>query len=119
AEPLTMEALRQAQYRGGYSLLYLLQGLGKRRSSVGRIRLFAVTAHAQLTSEQEQSLSPEWATISGLLAASAAELPWLECRHIDFELVSSVRNAGHLMNELATHAQFTPIAYRHGQRLIV
>jgi acyl-CoA synthetase (AMP-forming)/AMP-acid ligase II/NAD(P)-dependent dehydrogenase (short-subunit alcohol dehydrogenase family)/acyl carrier protein len=118
AEPPSMETLREAQHRGAYSLLRLLQALANRHVSLPTVRLFAVTAHAQLTPEQEQPISPERATISGLLATCSLELPWIECRHIDLETVSCGRNVEYLLRELASPKRSAEVVYRNGQRLI-
>ncbi len=70
----------ESQARGFFSLLSLLQALGK--EEVTQVELGVVTSHMQrIAGESRQS--PEWATVLGPVKVGMQEFSWLSCRSID------------------------------------
>jgi len=114
----SVAGLRASQYKGVYSLLWLVQALARGHASADGIQLFAVTANAQVTSPHQAQISPERATISGFLATCPQELSWLGCQHIDLELAPPDDNARHLLDEVQAPVPAAEVVYREGHRLV-
>ena len=115
-----VETLAAAQYTGLYSLLFTVQALAQlAEADRAECQLLVVSSQAQTVSPNDP-LACEKSTIIGLLKTIALELPWLRCRHIDFETpngtIDSVCDLA--QRELALAKGEPEVAYRQGARLI-
>ena len=115
------EHLDQAQERGFYSLLWLVQALAAARQD-GDFVLDVITAGTQDVTGSDLT-RPEHATVQGLTKVAPQELPWLTARHIDTEPepeaggtgVLSAATVTSVLAELAA-APVPGVALRQGRR---
>ncbi|MGD2092001.1 MAG: amino acid adenylation domain-containing protein, partial [Candidatus Aminicenantes bacterium] len=116
-KPLELDAahVKDAQYRGVYSLLNVIRALeGKFHHTV---RLFVVTGHTQSTGESHD-VAHEKCTITAFLKSAALELSWLQGRHIDLEAGSIPTAVRDLIREWANPREDKDVVYRGGERLV-
>ncbi len=113
----SLEALKQAQVFGMYSLLFLVQALTKTQDSEHLCRLLVISSYAQATLTSDK-IAYEKSTLIGLLKTIPLELSWLQCRHIDLEVGPPVKNAEHVLQELRALKGDAEVAYRNDTRLI-
>lgn len=116
-EVSSLEAIEQAQERGVYSLLYLVQALAGVQGSRAIVRLWAISSHTQPTSPDDK-IAYEKSPILGLIKTISQEMPWLDCRHIDLGAEQVDVNAAQVLRELKVIEREPEVAYRDGQRLI-
>lgn len=109
--------LRDTQFRGAYSLLFLIRALAETPASRDRLKLFVVTNRAQKVNEGESGC-PEKASISGLLATCALEMGSVQCCHVDLEGESVADDLQHLTRELSETKTQAEVGYRIGYRHI-
>ncbi|NEO55705.1 MAG: SDR family NAD(P)-dependent oxidoreductase [Okeania sp. SIO3B5] len=112
-----LELLEQAQVRGLYSLLYLIQALDKIQGTEHPVRLFSVANNSQLVQPTDK-IAYEKTTVLGLLKTIVQEIPGLSCRHIDLPVNEADENKIYLWQELCTTCPDLEIAYRNGKRFI-
>lgn len=108
----SIEQLRDSQYRGVYSVLFLIQaltGATKREP----LNLFVVSDNSLMTGDASCS---EKGGIAGFLATTSLEIPWLRARHLDFDRRSVVADAKSVINELTAENINDEVAYRNGAR---
>ncbi|UCH98498.1 MAG: SDR family NAD(P)-dependent oxidoreductase, partial [Candidatus Aminicenantes bacterium] len=109
--------IKNAQFRGVYSLLSLIQALNRKANSP--IRLFVVSSHAHWVSGHDHDqVAYEKCGISGFLKSVSLELSWLQCRHIDLELGTLYADAECLLREWRNLRESKEVAYRSGERLV-
>lgn len=108
--------LAQAQSRGVYSLLFLIQALSQ-KSARQTTRLYLISSHVQPTSSTDR-IAYEKSTLIGFLKTIPLELPWLRCRHIDLEMDQIDAGVDHILQELGMPNGHTEVAYRNGRRLV-
>jgi acyl-CoA synthetase (AMP-forming)/AMP-acid ligase II/NAD(P)-dependent dehydrogenase (short-subunit alcohol dehydrogenase family)/acyl carrier protein len=113
----SMPELIQAQQRGVYSVLHLVQALAGASGEPSRVELHVVSSGAQITSSADQG-SCTHAAVVGLLKTIPHELGWLRCRHIDLEVDTPTANAGRLLAELRVLDGDDEVAYRGSRRLV-
>ena len=114
----TIDTLAAAQYAGLYSLLFTVQALGPYAEADGAVRQLLVISRQAQTASPDDPVACEKSTIIGLLKTIALELPWLHCRHIDFD-GETLDSAGDLAQRELTLEQGEPeVAYRRAARLI-
>jgi acyl-CoA synthetase (AMP-forming)/AMP-acid ligase II/NAD(P)-dependent dehydrogenase (short-subunit alcohol dehydrogenase family)/acyl carrier protein len=107
--------VKDAQYRGVYSLLNVIQAMeGKFHHTVG---LFVVTGHLQSAGAGHEMLH-EKNTITAFLKSVSLELSWLRCRHIDLEAGSIPAAVRDLIRELTNPREEQEVLYRGGERLV-
>ncbi len=111
------EELEQAQERGIYSLLFLVQALAKVQSSEHPVRLLVAASHTQPTSASDK-VAAQKAPMLGLIKAVSQELSWLDCRHVDLSLDTVEINAEQILRELRVLQRSPEVAYRQNQRLV-
>src|SRR5262249_1393022 len=103
-EVASLDALKRAQDRGVYSLLFLLQALSRMRdmatSGPSSLTLMVVSSHTQHVSPSDQT-APERSPVLGLIRTIPHEIPWLECRHIDLGAATNSQNAALVRRELS------------------
>ncbi len=116
-EILDLEALEQAQQRGVYSLLFLVQALERFQGSDTPVRLSVIASLSQATSKDEK-IACERSPIIGLVKTIPQELPWLDCRHLDLPVQESEVNAAYILQEIQVIHKEQEVAYRNGQRLV-
>jgi len=109
-----LSAIQSAQDWGIYSLLALFRSLSQSSNSGKKVRLFVVTSHAQ-PAASDGLLAYEKSTLPGFLKTASLDLPWLQCRHIDFDLTD--QDSKHLINEISHADTESEIAYRNGVRM--
>jgi amino acid adenylation domain-containing protein len=114
-------ALEAAQEQGVYSLLALAQALAACAAVSGedsaRIPLFVAASHAQAVTANEL-IAYEKAPVVALLKSLAAELPWLDCRHIDLPAAGAAENTACLLAEAACRDPERETAWRDGSRYV-
>jgi amino acid adenylation domain-containing protein len=115
-EPATVEALTEAQDRGVYSLLLLTQALAQVHDAGRPVRVLVVSSNAQ-PAAPEDLVACEKGTLVGLVRSVSAELPFVDCRHVDLAVEPAADNAGHIVQELHTWGD-REVAYRRGCRLV-
>jgi acyl transferase domain-containing protein/alpha-ketoglutarate-dependent taurine dioxygenase len=114
-----VESFEHAQYRGYYSLLYLMQGVG-RLNVVDELQLQVVTNRAQEVIGDEE-IQPEKVTMLAACKVIQQEYPNVYCRNIDVDLAGAagVMNAGvakRLYAELAAKSSALVVAHRGAHR---
>lgn len=112
-----LEALEQAQQRGVYSLLFLVQALERVQGSDTPVRLQVIASYSQATSREEK-IAAERSPVPGLVKTISAELPWLDSRHLDLRVENSDVNAAYILQELQVIQKEQEVAYRNGERLV-
>jgi acyl-CoA synthetase (AMP-forming)/AMP-acid ligase II/thioesterase domain-containing protein/NAD(P)-dependent dehydrogenase (short-subunit alcohol dehydrogenase family)/acyl carrier protein len=116
-EVSSLEALEQAQERGIYSLLFLVQALSQIQDSEKNIRLSVISSHTQPVSAADE-IAYENSPILGMIKTIPQELPWLDCRHIDLATEGIETDATYILREIQVIQQEREVAYRNGQRLV-
>jgi len=116
-EVSSLEALEEAQEKGVYSLLFLVQALAQIQNSETPIRLQIIASHSQPTSPEDE-VACERTPILGLVKTIPQEMPWLDCRHLDLSLGELDVNAAQVIRELQVIPREQEVAYRNGQRLV-
>lgn len=121
-DPLTadissLDALQQAQKRGLYSLLYLMQALVKVQGDKQSVCLLCVGSQTQATSSIDK-IAPAKSPILGLLKTIPQEIPALRVRHVDLLVEEVENNAIYILQELQANSKALEVAYRQGQRLV-
>ncbi|MEM9004051.1 MAG: SDR family oxidoreductase [Cyanobacteria bacterium P01_F01_bin.86] len=114
----------QAQSLGFYSLLFLVQALGK-QNWAQKLELTVVSNNIQSVTEEEAILYPEKATILGLLKVIPQEYNYIRCRSIDIAFTDNVTDSWQSkkgINQLCAEILAPPaelmIAYRGLQRWV-
>ncbi len=125
-EVLKHEVNQELQRIGFYSLLFFIKAFGKQKfvkpDPVNSYRITVISNGIQEVT-QEEHLSPEKATILGLLKVIPLEYPHIRCHCIDLVL-SQIKNniekkmIGSLLQELDSHNEDSFIAYRYGYRWV-
>lgn len=110
-----IEELKHYQYEGCFSILFLVQALAQRMPNDRSVQFLVVSNHAQLLPGDER-LDCEKATIFGLIKSINIELPWIQCRHIDFDAGHPERDAQFILHELDNPKKEPEIAYRRNRR---
>ncbi|QDL10988.1 hypothetical protein DP113_26435 [Brasilonema octagenarum UFV-E1] len=113
----SLEALEEAQERGVYSLLFLVQALEQVQGSQTPVRLQVIASLSQATSNEEK-IACERSPLPGLVKTISAELPSLDTRHLDLPVQNSEVNAAYILQELQVIQKEQEVAYRNGQRLV-
>jgi non-ribosomal peptide synthase protein (TIGR01720 family) len=116
-EVASTEALRQAQDRGAYSLLFLVQALAQVQGGQRAVQLQVVSSFAQ-PAQPDDKVAYEKATMAGLLKTIPAELSWMRCRHIDLEAGTAAGDGARVLRELRVHRGEPEVAYRGEERLV-
>jgi len=106
--------LRSAQSLGIYSLLSLIQSLKKNVPHPENMRLIAVSNHVHSVAKGDLQ-AYEKSTLVGFIKTATIEMPWLRCRHIDFEKTD--KDHEYLLDEISHANDEIEIAYRNGQRM--
>ncbi|KAB8331576.1 SDR family NAD(P)-dependent oxidoreductase [Scytonema tolypothrichoides VB-61278] len=112
-----LEALEQAQQRGVYSLLFLVQALEQVQGSDTPVRLQVIASYSQATSREEK-IAAERSPVLGVVKTIPQELTWLNCRHLDLPVQTSEINVAYILHELQVMDKEQEVAYRNGQRLV-
>jgi acyl transferase domain-containing protein len=119
--PTGFELFQVYQERGFYSLLWLVQALGK-NNITGQVQLGVVSNGLHLVHGDEK-LHPPKTTVLGACKSIPQEYPNIHCRSIDVIVpTSSSHGVGtlcdHLVQELGFDSRDTIVAYRGGQRWV-
>ncbi|MCX6579422.1 MAG: amino acid adenylation domain-containing protein, partial [Candidatus Aminicenantes bacterium] len=126
ADKSAKDNVNEALDRGFYSLLFLVQALGKRNDNTSRgIRIEVVTGGVlEVTGEEE--LNPVIAPVYGLCRVIPQEYPEIECRCIDITLPSSLspgvvigeKQVRQLLGEFSSGSPDRVAAYRGDYRWV-
>lgn len=116
-EIMSLKALDQAQDRGLYSVLFLVQALAHKQIANQPVSLFVVSSYVQPVSPNDE-ISYEKAPLLGLLKTIPREMPWLRCRHIDLSTDSLEANVACVLQEIQTVCNHGESAYRDKQRWV-
>jgi len=120
AEPqgLEIESLENSRTVGFYSLVYLVQAVGKLSIS-SKIRLAVVTMNMQEVIGGDL-LNPEQAVVLGPIRVIPREYPNIWCKSIDIGWMGAIpgRLGQRLMEELVVDTGGTTVAYRGDQRWV-
>jgi acyl transferase domain-containing protein len=117
----TVELFRRLQYSGFYSLLFLVQAVGK-RALTAPLQIWVVSTNAQsVTNEQELQL--EKSTLLGPCRVIPQEYPRISCRTIDVILPKADgwqerRLVEQLLSEFSTKSPDPVVAYRGEDRWV-
>lgn len=109
--------LREAQYKGTYSILFLIQALSLTRQDEQTIPCYVVSnsIHTLFPTSSNNTAA---ATLPGFLKTLSLELPWLLCHSIDLEMDQIENNAEHILYECALLNKYDQVAYRGGKRFV-
>ncbi|NEP57118.1 MAG: AMP-binding protein [Symploca sp. SIO2G7] len=113
----SLEALEEAQEKGVYGLLFLVQALAQIQNSETPVRLQIIASHSQPTSSEDE-IAYERTPILGLVKTIPQEMPWLDCRHLDLSTGKLSVNAAQVLREIQVIPREQEVAYRNGQRLV-
>ncbi|MFG6101409.1 SDR family NAD(P)-dependent oxidoreductase [Leptothoe sp. EHU-05/26/07-4] len=118
---LELEAIDQAQDRGLYSLLFLVQALEK-QNLTNELQISVISNNLQPVTGEER-LSPEKATLLGAVRVIPQEYPNIGCRSIDINLPeASSWQAEKLIEDLLVEVRLDSsekvIAYRGAHRWV-
>jgi acyl-CoA synthetase (AMP-forming)/AMP-acid ligase II/short-subunit dehydrogenase/acyl carrier protein len=120
-EVTSLEAIKQAQTPGIYSLLFLVQALAKVQISQHQvdhqIKLLFVSSYVQSILSTDL-IAYEKSPVLGLLKTIPQELPWLNCRHIDLTFEEVEKNGDYLFQELQISSKEREVGYRNGGRFV-
>ncbi|VEP16809.1 conserved hypothetical protein [Hyella patelloides LEGE 07179] len=116
-EAYSLEDLENAQNKGIYSLLSLVQTLEQNQNSEQPLRLLTISSHTQSIATDEK-IAYEKSPLLGISKTIPQELPWLHCTHIDLSLDPVEVNARHILRELCASLVESEVAYRDGKRLV-
>lgn len=113
-----LEELVEAQHRGLYSVLFLVQALAAAPDAARGLSLYVVSRGTQVTSSMDEC-SCRHSAVIGLLKTIPQELKWLRCRHIDLETKpqSPEESADQVLGEMLSPSVDDEVAYRNGRRL--
>ncbi len=114
---LDLSTLREAQERGAYSLLFLIQALAGHLSEDRPVRALVVSSHAQPVLSSD-GVACEHGPLLGLVRTATEEAPWLGCRHVDLEGADPKLDAEAVLEELGTVRADQEVAYRDGRRWV-
>lgn len=109
-----IEDIATAQKCGVFSLLALIQSLDRNPIHTEQVRLVVATSHSQ-SLDTAEPLAYEKGTLQGFLKTVALEVPWLQCRHVDFEVTDD--DDRFLRQEIELDDDDSEVAYRRGRRL--
>ncbi|MDF5712939.1 MAG: SDR family NAD(P)-dependent oxidoreductase [Rhizonema sp. NSF051] len=115
-EESSLSELKQAQQRGVYSLVFLVQALARKGSDTP-VRLQVIASYSQATSTEEKVAAVR-SSIIGVVKTIPAEMTWLDCRHLDLSVQENEVNAAYILQELQVIDKEQEVVYRNGQRLI-
>ncbi|MDV3347347.1 beta-ketoacyl synthase N-terminal-like domain-containing protein [Leptothoe sp. LEGE 181152] len=112
----------QIQSQGFYSLLFLVQTLGKQNWSQ-ELQLTVLSNNMQSVTEEESIYYPEKTTILGLLKVIPQEYDYIRCRSIDISLTTTSNwQSKKLIHQLCAEILAPPaeliVAYRGLQRWV-
>lgn len=107
--------LARSDIKGWQSILNVSQALSKRRELPQNVNLFVVTSHTNLVSSSDD-MAFENAPLIGALATLRREMPWLNCRHIDFESGPPSLDLRGVREEIFSGSSDTDVSYRAGTR---
>ncbi|BBC27201.1 AMP-binding protein [Pseudanabaena sp. ABRG5-3] len=118
----SIEDLEQAQEYGLYSLLFLVQALAQapvQETNQAPIKLRVVSSHAQAVIDNE-AIAYAKPPLLGITKAIPAEIPWLNCQHIDLSHSrdSLSNHTAFILQEFSTLSKEAEISYRDGQRFV-
>jgi amino acid adenylation domain-containing protein len=115
-ETVDLESLREAQSRGVYSLLFLVQALTKTQN--GRFtQLLVISNHSQPVFPDDK-IAYEKSTLLGLIKSIPLELSWLQCSHLDLSDGPDAMNTHKILRELCAIQREPEVTYRGDQRFI-
>ncbi len=117
-EIASLEELERSQEYGLYSLLFLVQALVK-TTSQAPIKLRVVSSNAQAVLAQE-AIAYAKTTLLGITKAIPAEIPWLDCQHLDLSHLGETlsNHAALILHEFSTLSKEPEVSYRNGQRFV-
>ncbi|MDF5720782.1 MAG: AMP-binding protein [Rhizonema sp. PD37] len=115
-EESSLPELEQAQQRGVYSLVFLVQALALQGSDTP-VRLQVIASYSQVTSTAEKVAALR-SSIIGVVRTIPAEMTWLDCRHLDLSVQDNELNAVYILQELQVIDKEQEVVYRNGQRLV-
>ncbi len=126
---ITCAADLEAAQQQAYHFLSLVQAITSELPQ-HLLRLLVISNHAQPVLAQDL-IAYEKAPLLGLLKTIARELPWLDCRHLDFDLAFDLADAEPVgiaqqvlmhvpavLQEICVLQKQPEVAYRNGQRWI-
>jgi len=111
----TLTELKKTQYRGVFSLLFLIKAISKQAPELAS--LVVVSSRAQ-SIQADEFISYEKGTLRGIVKTISQELSNLVCRHIDLEAKDIEKDSAHLLSELKYDYRDIEIAYRDTVRYI-
>ena len=115
-EMSSVEELRESQYRGLYSVVFLVQALAKIQG--GRsMQLQVISSHAQPVSQADK-VACEKSTLVGLIKTIPLELSWLQCSYLDLSYGPAAENTQNILRELCLLRREAEVAYRNGCRFV-
>jgi amino acid adenylation domain-containing protein len=120
--PLRLESLEAVQTLAFYSLFFLAQAIGK-ENVIDPLELIVVSNRIQQVTGEEMQLSPEKATVFGLVRVIPTEYPNIRCRHLDIALPESESPLEEILltqlqQEFLTASEDRIIAYRGHHRWV-
>lgn len=110
-----LHELKESQYNSSYSLMFLIQALNKHVHD--KMDLYVVTKNAVPVYENEQ-ISFETSTITGLIKTIPHELPHITGKQIDLNEEDKEYVYNYLKQEASIRDQHSVLAYRNKQRMI-
>jgi len=123
-ECASLAALQEAEQRGFYSVLWLVQALAQESNAANGAEVRQAAVQLNVVTCQAQASRPhslrafQYSSLPGLLKSVTAELPWLSVRHLDLEAEDAVVSAVRILEELRVIKGEAEISYRAGERLV-
>lgn len=116
-----LEYLEESQFQGFYSLLFILQSLGKLKT-LNNLQITVISNNMQAVTGEE-TVCPEKATLLGGIKVIPQEYSNIRCRSIDIliPLAGSLQEeklTNFLLKEIITPASDSVIAYRGNRRWV-
>ena len=115
-EVSSLELVREAQNRGVYSILFLVQALTK-MPHARPAQLLVVSSHAQPIWPGDK-IAYEKAPLIGLIKTIPLELSWLQCSHLDLSSGPTTENVQYVLRELCLLRREPEVAYRDKRRFV-
>ncbi|MBJ6364096.1 SDR family NAD(P)-dependent oxidoreductase [Paenibacillus sp. GCM10012307] len=108
----TLDDLTNSQHYGVYSLVYLTRAI-MRRDSRSKLHMLLFTKLLHGATGQEETLRPEWATLTGLGKVIPQEFAQIVCKAIDLDETTPVDA---VVPELERFTKQYQVCYRDGIR---
>jgi amino acid adenylation domain-containing protein len=113
----SIDALRDAQRNGVYSLLFAARSFAKVADPQQPVYLYVVTCRMQPV-DQRDPVAWENGGIRGFVRTVSQEMPWVRCLSLDLEDTLASKGVENILSELQGNHTEIEVAFRGGKRLV-